>query len=82
MRGAVEDAAGGIDKANVLHFSGVFGALEHHVFKKMSEAAATVRFEAEADLIIDADGGDGRGMVGRNDDAKTVRERFGFDGNV
>ena len=80
--GAVEHAAGGIDEADVFHFSGVFGTLEHHVLEKMGEAAAAARLEAKADLIINADGDDGRGAVWRDDHAQAVGERGVFDGNV
>ena len=66
----------------MFHFAGVLGALEHHVLEKMREAAAAARFEAEADLIIDADRDYGRGMVGRDDDAQAIGERGVFDWNV
>src|SRR5579875_92801 len=82
IRGAVQNAAGGVDEANVFHFPGVLGALKHHVLEEMGEATASARLEAKADLIIDAHGGDGRGMVGRNDDAQAICERFGEDGNL
>ena len=82
VRGAVEHAAGGIDQANVLHLSGVFGALEHHVLEEVRESAAAVRFEAKTDLIIDADGDEGRGTVRRGNHAQAVGERGVLDGNV
>ena len=66
----------------MLHLAGVFRALEHHVLEEVREAAAAVRLEAKADLIIDADGDEGRGTVGRRDDAQAVGERGVLDGNV
>ena len=64
MRGAIEQAAGGIDETDVLHFSGVFRTLKHHVLEQMGEAAAASRLETEADLIIHSDGYDGGRTVG------------------
>ena len=66
----------------MLHFAGVFGALKHHVLEEMGEAGAATWLEAKADLIINADGGDGRGAVGRDDDAKAVGEGFAIDGDL
>ena len=63
-------------------FAGVFGALKHHVLEKMREAAAAVGLETKTNLIIDADGDERRGMVGRRDHAQAVGERCVFDGNV
>ena len=66
----------------MFHFSGVLGALKHHVLEEMREAAAAAGLEAKADLIIDADGDDGRGTVRRDDHAQAVGERGVFDGNM
>ena len=72
MRGAIEKAAGGIDETDVLHLSGVFRTLKHHVLEQMGEAAAASRLETKADLVIHADGYDGRRTVGRRDHAQAV----------
>jgi len=80
--GAVEDAAGGIDEADVDHFAGIFRALEHHVLEEMGEAAAAAWLEAKADVVVDADGDHGSGGVWGDDHAKAVGERPGLDGNV
>ena len=82
VRGAVEHAAGRIDQANVLHLPGVLRALEHHVLEKVREAAAAVRLEAKTNLVIDADGDEWRGTVGRRHHAQAVGERRVLDGNV
>ncbi len=66
----------------MFHLAGVFGTLEHHVFKKMRETAAAARLEAEADLIVNADGDEGRGMVGRDDDSQAVGEFCVLDRNM
>ena len=66
----------------MLHLSGIFRALEHHVLEQMRETAAAARLKTKADLIIDADGDDGRGTVRRCDHAQAVRERGVLDGNV
>jgi hypothetical protein len=77
--GAVEHSAGGIDQANVFHFSGVGRTLKHHVLKKVSETAAPEWFEAKTDLIVDTDG-DNRGRAIRgNDDAQTIGKSGVFD---
>ena len=66
----------------MLHLAGVFRALEHHVLEEMREAAAAARLEAEADLIIDADRDDRRGMVRGDDHAEAIGERGVFDRDV
>ncbi len=80
--GAVEHAAGGIDQSDVFHFAGVGRALEHHVLEKMGETAAAERLQTKTDLVIDADGDDRRGTVGRNDHAQTIGQRGVLDGNM
>ena len=82
MRSAVEQTTGCVDQPNMLHFPGVFGALEHHVFEKMRETAASARLETKADLIVNADGDDGRGMIGRRNDAQAVGEFGVLDRNM
>ena len=82
VRRAVEHAAGGIDELDVHHLAGVLRALKHHVLEQMREAAAPFGLEAEADVVVHADGDDGRGAVRRDDDAQAVFERGGFDGDV
>ena len=72
VRRAVEHAAGGIDQLDVHHFSGVLGALKHHVLEQMREAAAPARLEAKSDVVVDADGDDGRGAVRRDHHAQAV----------
>jgi len=48
----------------------------------MRETAAAARLEAEADLIVNADGDKGRGMVGRDDDSQAVGEFRVLDRNM
>jgi hypothetical protein len=66
----------------VFHFTGVGGALKHHVLEEVGEAAASAGFEAETDLIVDADGDDGGATVGRCDHSQTIGESGVFDGDV
>ncbi len=47
--------------------------------KQMGKAAAAMRFEAKSDVVIHADGRHRRRAVGRNDDAKPVRQRRAFN---
>ena len=68
--GAIQHAAGRVDEANVLHLAGVFRALEHHVFEQMREAAATARLQAKTDPVIDADGDEWSGAIGRGHHAE------------
>ena len=82
IRGAVQQAAGSVDQANVFHLAGVFRALEHHVLKKVRKTAAAARLKAEADLIVNADGDERRGMVGRDDDSQAVGEFCVLDRNM
>ncbi len=66
----------------MLHFGCVFGALEHHVFEKMSETAAALRLQAEADFVVDADGDDGRGRIWCDDHAQPIFQSGVLDGNL
>src|ERR1700735_3828887 len=66
----------------MLHFAGVFGTLEHHVFEQMRETAAAARLESEANLIVNANGDKWRGMVGRDDDSQAIGEFCVLDRNV
>ena len=52
------------------------------MLEKVREAAASARLEAKSDLIIDADGHDGRGVIWRRDHAQAVGERGVLDGNM
>jgi len=52
------------------------------VFEEVREAAASAGLEAETDLIVDADGDDGRATVGRCDHSQAVGEGGVFDGDV
>ena len=65
----------------MLHFRRVFRALEHHVFEQMSEAAAALGLQAEADFVVYADGDDGRGRVRRDDHAQPIFQSGVLDGN-
>ncbi len=60
----------------------MLGTLEHHVFKKMREAAAPARFQTKADVVVDAQRCHRRGAVGRNNDAQSVVEFGAFQRNV
>ncbi len=82
VRGTVEGAAAGIDELDVLHFGGVGGALEHHMLEEMREAATSLGLEAEADFVVDPDGDDRSGGVGRDDDFQSVGKGCAFDGNL
>ena len=79
MRGAVERAAAGIDQLDVLHLGSIGGALEHHVLKKMREAAAALRLEAKANFVVDADGNDRSGGIRRDDYFQPIRQRGAFN---
>src|SRR5260370_41678546 len=81
MRGAMECAAAGIDELDVLHLGGVGGTLKHHVLEEMRETAAALRLEAKANFVVDADGNDRSGGVGRDDYLQSVRERGAFYGD-
>jgi hypothetical protein len=48
------------------------------MLEKMREAAAPTGLQAKTDLIINADGSDWGGMIGRNYHTKTVRQRRGL----
>jgi len=45
----------------------------------MREAAATLRLKAKADFVVDADGNDRSGGVGRDDYLQPIRERSAFN---
>ncbi len=64
------------------HLPGVLGTLEHHVFKKMREAAAPARFQTKADVVVDAQSCHWRNAVGGNNDAQSVVEFGAFQRNV
>src|SRR2546430_2955526 len=64
------------------HLSGVLGALEHHMLKKMREPAAAARLEPETNVVIDAQSRHRCRAVGRNDHAKSVFKLGRFEGNV
>ena len=82
VRGAVEQAAAGIDQLDVLHLGRVGGALKHHVLEEMGEAAAALRLEAKTDLVVDAEGDDRRGGIRRDYNFQAVRQRRAFDWNL
>ena len=82
VRRAIEHAAGGIDQLDVHHFSGVLGALKHHVLEQVREAAAAARLEAKSDVVVDADGDDRSGAVRRDHHAQAVCESRALDWNV
>src|SRR5262249_33483178 len=67
---------------DVLHLRCNGGALKHHVFEEVREAAAALRFEAETDFIVDTDGDNRRSRIGRDNDLKAVRQFGVFNGNV
>ena len=69
---AVQHAAARVDQLDVLHFGGICGTLEHHVFEQVCEAAAPLWFETEADFVVHAHGDDRRRGVRRNDHVQTV----------
>jgi hypothetical protein len=52
------------------------------VFEKMSETAAALRLQAEADFVVGPDGDDGRGRVRRDDYAQAIFQSRVLDGNV
>ena len=56
----------------MLHFWSIRGTLEHHVFEKMSKAAAPFRLETEPNFVIHAHGHDRRCRVRRNDHVQAV----------
>jgi len=82
MGGTVEGAAAGIDELDVLHFRSMRRALEHHVLKKMREAAAALRFQAEAYFVVDADSDYGCVMSGAHDHFESIGKRGRFDGYI
>src|SRR5262249_13867242 len=82
MRGAVEHASRRIDQLDVHHLAGMFGALKHHVFEEVREAAAAARLQAKSNVVVDTHGHYRRYAVGRNDDAQAVGELVGLDRNL
>jgi hypothetical protein len=48
----------------------------------MRETATPARLEPKTDLIVNADGDDGRGMIGRRNDAQAVGELGVLDWNM
>jgi len=57
-----------------LHLPRLAEPLEHHVLEEVREPGAVLGLQAEPDPVIHADGHDRGGMVGRDDDAETVRQ--------
>jgi len=81
-RGAVQQATAGIDELDVLHLRGIRGALKHHVLEEVREAAAPLRFEAEPNLVIDADGNHGRSGIRRDHHVQSISQLGGLDPNL
>ena len=73
-RRAVHDAAGFLHQRHVLHLLHVRGALEHHVLEQVRKAGASLRFDAEADVVHDLDQHDGCRSIGRHDNLQSVIE--------
>ena len=51
---AIQHSATGVNQLDVLHFGGIRGTLEHHMFEEMCEAAAAPRLKPETDFVIHA----------------------------
>jgi hypothetical protein len=80
-RGPVHHAAVRLHDLDVLELADMSGALEHHVLEEMREAGPALRLDAEADLVHDLHGRDGRGMILAHDDLKAVRQLVVKDGD-
>ena len=79
---AVQHAAAGIDQLDVLHLRGIRGTLEHHVFEEMRKPAASLRFEPEANFVVNGHG-DHRSRCVRCDHHVQAICQFGaFDSNL
>jgi hypothetical protein len=73
-RRAVEVAAVGLHVFRVLELLHVRRALEHHVLEEVGEPGAALGLDAEADAVVDGDGGHGRGVILGDHELEAVGE--------
>ncbi len=59
----------------MLALADVLGALEHHVLEEVGESGSSLSLVARADVVVDGDREDRRGVVLGDDDAQPVGER-------
>ena len=79
---AIQTSAVRLDEFCVLKLLHVRRALKHHVFEEMREAGAALRFEPEADVVIDGNRDHGRDVIFGDDDLEAVRKFVIDDWNV
>ncbi len=81
-RRAIQRAAESLDQFEKLSLGEILRALKHQVLEEMRKARAILRLDAEADVVVDADGGHRHRMIRGKHDAKPVVELVVLDGNV
>jgi len=81
VRRAVHRATIGFDVLEVLGLADVLRALKHHMLEEVCEARAAFDFVARADIVIDSNRDDRRGVIFRQYHAQTIVELKLREGN-